>query len=133
MGDLVGTIIGTVGNVLDRIIPDKNKRAEAEESLKLALASNEFQLAIEQVKVNAIEAASNDKFTSRWRPFIGWICGTAFALHFVIFPILNWIVVLFGAPAIDIVFDMQSLMYALGGLVGLGGFRTFEKVKGVTK
>ena len=133
MGDLVGTIIGTVGSVLDRIIPDKNKRAEAEESLKLALASNEFQLAIEQVKVNAIEAASNDKFTSRWRPFIGWTCGTAFALHFVIFPVLNWFVVLFGAPAIDIVFDMQSLMYALGGLLGLGGFRTFEKVKGVTK
>ena len=133
MGDLVGTIIGTVGNVLDRIIPDKNKRAEAEESLKLALASNEFQLAIEQIKVNAIEAASEDKFTKRWRPFIGWTCGTAFALHFVIFPVLNWFVVLFGAPAINIVFDMQSLMYALGGLLGLGGFRTFEKVKGVTK
>jgi hypothetical protein len=133
MGDLVGTIIGTVGNVLDRIIPDKNKRAEAEESLRIALASNEFQLAIEQIKVNAIEAASEDKFTKRWRPFIGWTCGTAFALHFVIFPILNWFVVLFGAPAINIVFDMQSLMYALGGLLGLGGFRTFEKVKGVTK
>lgn len=133
MGDLVGTIIGTVGNVLDRIIPDKNKRAEAEESLRIALASNEFQLAIEQIKVNAIEAASDDKFTKRWRPFIGWTCGTAFALHFVIFPVLNWFVVLFGAPAINIVFDMQSLMYALGGLLGLGGFRTFEKVKGVTK
>jgi hypothetical protein len=133
MGDLVGTIIGTVGNVLDRIIPDKNKRAEAEESLRIALASNEFQLAIEQIKVNAIEASSDDKFTKRWRPFIGWTCGTAFALHFVIFPVLNWFVVLFGAPAINIVFDMQSLMYALGGLLGLGGFRTFEKVKGVTK
>lgn len=133
MGDLVGTIIGTVGNVLDRIIPDKNKRAEAEESLRIALASNEFQLAIEQIKVNAIEAASEDKFTKRWRPFIGWTCGTAFALHFVIFPVLNWFVVLFGAPAINIVFDMQSLMYALGGLLGLGGFRTFEKVKGVAK
>ena len=133
MGDLVGTIIGTVGNVLDRIIPDKNKRAEAEESLRIALASNEFQLAIEQIKVNAIEAASDDKFTKRWRPFIGWTCGTAFALHFVIFPVLNWFVVLFGAPAINIVFDMQSLMYALGGLLGLGGFRTFEKVKGVAK
>ena len=133
MGDLVGTIVGTVGNVLDRIIPDKNKRAEAEESLRIALASNEFQLAIEQFKVNAIEAASEDKFTKRWRPFIGWTCGTAFALHFVIFPVLNWFVVLFGAPAINIVFDMQSLMYALGGLLGLGGFRTFEKVKGVAK
>jgi len=133
MDGIVGTILGTVGNVLDRVIPDKNKRAEAEESLKLALASNEFQLAIEQIKVNAIEASSDDKFTKRWRPFIGWTCGTAFALHFVIFPVLNWVVVLFGAPAINIVFDMQSLMYALGGLLGLGGFRTFEKVKGVTK
>lgn len=133
MDGIVGTIISTVGNVLDRVVPDKNKRAEAEESLRIALASNEFQLALEQIKVNAIEAASDDKFTKRWRPFIGWTCGTAFALHFVIFPVLNWFVVLFGAPAINIVFDMQSLMYALGGLLGLGGFRTFEKVKGVTK
>jgi hypothetical protein len=133
MDGIVGTILSTIGSILDKVIPDTNKRKEAEEAFRLALESNEFQLAIEQIKVNAIEAASNDKFTSRWRPFIGWTCGTAFALHFVIFPILNWFVVLFGAPAINIVFDMQSLMYALGGLLGLGGFRTYEKIKGVTK
>ena len=133
MDGIVGTILGTIGSVLEKIIPDKNKRAEAEDAFRLALQSNEFQIALEQIKINAIEAASDDKFTKRWRPFIGWTCGTAFALHFVIFPILNWIVVLFGAPAINIVFDMQSLMYALGGLLGLGGFRTFEKIKGVTK
>ncbi len=133
MNGIVSTILGTVGSVLEKVIPDKNKRSEAEEAFRLALQSNEFQLAIEQIKINAIEAASEDKFTKRWRPFIGWTCGTAFALHFVIFPILNWFVVLFGASAINIVFDMQSLMYALGGLLGLGGFRTFEKIKGVTK
>lgn len=133
MNPLIDTILGTVGNVLDRVLPDKNKRAEAEEAFRLALESNEFNLAIEQIKVNAIEAASEDKFTKRWRPFIGWTCGTAFALHFVIFPILNWFVVLFGGSAINIVFDMQSLMYCLGGLLGLGGFRTYEKIKGVNK
>jgi hypothetical protein len=133
MNPLIDTILGTIGNVLDRVLPDKNKRAEAEEAFRLALESNEFNLAIEQIKVNAIEAASEDKFTKRWRPFIGWTCGAAFSLHFVIFPILNWIVALFGGPAINIIFDMQSLMYALGGLLGLGGFRTYEKIKGVTK
>ena len=133
MDGIVGTILGTIGNVLDRVIPDTNKRKEAEEAFRLALESNEFQLAIEQIKVNAIEAASDDNFTRRWRPFIGWTCGTAFALHFVIFPILNYFTVLFGYPPVAIVFDMQSLMYALGGLLGLGGFRTYEKIKGVTK
>lgn len=133
MDGLLGTILGTIGSVLEKIIPDKNKRAEAEEAFRLALQSNEFQLALEQIKVNAIEAGSDDNFTRRWRPFIGWTCGTAFALHFVIFPILNYFTVLFGYPAVSIVFDMQSLMYALGGLLGLGGFRTYEKIKGVTK
>ena len=130
MNGIVGTVLSTIGNVLDRVIPDKNKRAEAQEAMQLALQSNEFQLAIEQVKVNAIEASSGDNFTRRWRPFIGWTCGSAFALHFVVFPIFNYIIVLFGYQAIIIPFDMQSLMYALGGLLGLGGLRTYEKVKG---
>jgi hypothetical protein len=30
-------------------------------------------------------------------------------------------------------FDMQSLMTVLLGMLGLGGMRTFEKFKGVTK
>jgi hypothetical protein len=131
MDSIIGSILGTIGNVLDRIIPDKNKRAEAQEALQLALQSNEFQLAIEQIKVNAIEAQSENIFKSGWRPFIGWTCGSAFALHFVLFPIFNYFIVLFGYSAIAIPFDMQSLMYALGGLLGLGGFRTYEKMKGV--
>lgn len=129
---IIDTILGTIGTVLDRVIPDKNKRAEAQEALQSALQSNEFQLAIEQIKVNAIEAQSENIFKSGWRPFIGWTCGTAFALHFVIFPILNFFVALFGHPPISIAFDMQSLMYALGGLLGLGGMRTYEKMKGVS-
>lgn len=132
MNELAKMIFGSIGEVLDRIIPDKNKRAEAKEALEAALLSNEYNLAIEQIKVNAIEAQSENIFKSGWRPFIGWTCGTAFSLHFVIFPILNWFIVLFGHSAINIAFDMQSLMYALGGLLGLGGMRTYEKMKGVS-
>ena len=128
---IVDTILSTVGSVLDKVIPDTNKRQEAKEQLELAVSSQDFQLAIEQIKVNQIEAASDDKFTKRWRPFIGWNCGLSFSLHFVIFPVLNWIILLFGYPAIVVPFDMQSLMYALFGLLGLGSLRTYEKIKGV--
>lgn len=128
---IIDSVLDIGGKVLDRVIPDTNAREKAKEDLARELNGQDFQLAIEQIKVNAIEAASDDKFTKRWRPFIGWTCGLSFALHFVIFPILNWFVVVFGYPAIVVPFDMQSLMYALFGLLGLGGLRTYEKTKGV--
>lgn len=131
MDGIIGSILDIGGKIFDRVIPDKNAREEAKEELARAINQQEFQLAIEQIKVNAIEAASDDKFTKRWRPFIGWTCGLSFSLHFVMFPILNWFVLVFGYPAIIVPFDMQSLMYALFGLLGLGGLRTYEKTKGV--
>lgn len=128
---LIDSILDIGGKIFDRVIPDNNARAQAKEELARAINDQEFQLAIEQIKVNAIEAQSENILKSGWRPFIGWTCGSAFALHFVLFPIFNYFIVLFGYSAIAIPFDMQSLMYALGGLLGLGGFRTYEKLKGV--
>jgi len=51
---IIDTILGTIGTVLDRVIPDKNKRAQAQEALEAAASSQDFQLLIEQIKVNAI-------------------------------------------------------------------------------
>jgi hypothetical protein len=126
---IIDAIIGTIGNVLDRVIPDKNKRAEAQEALESAAASQDFQLLIEQIKVNAIEAQSDSFFKSGWRPSVGWICSVAFGLHFVIFPILNWFIMLFGQSAIIVPFQMDTLLTVLLGLLGLGTMRTIEKLK----
>ena len=120
---IIDAIIGTIGNVLDRVIPDKNKRAEAQEALESAAATQDFQLLIEQIKVNAIEAQSDSFFKS------GWICSVAFGLHFVIFPILNWFIMLFGQSAIIVPFQMDTLLTVLLGLLGLGTMRTIEKLK----
>lgn len=134
MDGIIGTILGTVGTVLDRVIPDKNKRAEAEESLKLALASNEFQLAIEQIKVNAIEAASADKFTSRWRPFIGWGCGFALLYAAILEPFIRFIaIVIFGYGGAFPVIDTDLTLQVLLGLLGLAGLRSWDKKNGTTK
>lgn len=126
---IIDAVIGTIGNVLDRVIPDKNKRAEAQEALETAAASQDFQLLIEQIKVNAIEAQSDNFFKSGWRPSVGWICSVAFGLHFVIFPILNWFIMLCGGQPILVPFQMDTLLTVLLGLLGLGTMRTIEKIR----
>jgi hypothetical protein len=125
---IIDGIISTIGTVLDKVIPDKNKRAEAQEALEAASASQDFQLLIEQIKVNAIEAQSDNFFKSGWRPSVGWICSIAFGLHFVIFPILNWFIMLCGQLPILVPFQMDTLLTVLLGLLGLGTMRTIEKL-----
>ena len=129
---IIDSVLSIGSTILDRVIPDKNAREAAKEELARAINDQDFQLALEQIKVNEAEASSDSIFKSGWRPAIGWVCGIAFSLHFVFFPILDWFLVLFGHTAIVIPFDMSTLMTVLGGLLGLGGLRTFEKMKGVS-
>jgi xanthine/uracil permease len=69
-----------------------------------------------------------------WRPFIGWVCGVALAWHFVLSPVIIFLAAWFNVvlPTLP-TFDMGSLMTVLMGMLGLGGLRTFEKSKGLTK
>jgi len=128
---LLDAIIGAVSTVLDRVIPDVNARQQAKAELSKIVLEDDFQLALAQVQTNEAEAQSDNIFKSGWRPGIGWICGIAFSLHFVIFPILNWFLILFHQTPITIPFDMNTLLTVLGGLLGIGGLRTIEKIKGV--
>jgi hypothetical protein len=91
-------------------------------------------IALAQIEVNKIEAQSPSFFKSSWRPFIGWVCGIAFAYHFVLQPFLIFGLTVYGIqiPSLP-VFDMSTLMTVLGGLLGLGTLRTYEKSKGLTR
>lgn len=126
---IIDSVVGIVGTVLEKVIPDTNKRKEAQEQLQTLLAGQEFQLAIEQIKVNAIEAQSDSFFKSGWRPSVGWICSVAFGLHFVILPLFNYFFMLFGQQPIIVPFQMDTLLTVLLGLLGMGTLRTFEKIK----
>tara|TARA_B100001287_G_scaffold101085_1_gene85006 strand:- start:31519 stop:31896 length:378 start_codon:yes stop_codon:yes gene_type:complete len=82
-----------------------------------------------QTKINEVEAQHRSMFVAGWRPFIGWICGLAFAYHFVAFPIVRTIY-----PDVEFpVLNTEPLFTVLMGMLGLGGLRTFEKLKGKTK
>jgi hypothetical protein len=83
-----------------------------------------------QTKINEIEAGHRTLFVAGWRPFIGWICGVALAYNFVIRDLFIWITKTTDAPP---ALQMEHLMTVLLGMLGLGGLRTFEKIKDKTK
>ena len=124
-------ILSVGSKILDRVIPDTNARDKAKEELAKAINDQDFQIVLAQLAVNAKEAESENIFKSGWRPFVGWTCGVAFALHFVGIPLCNVILVGISYKAIVIPFDMGTLMTVLGGLLGLGGMRTYEKINAV--
>jgi len=69
-------------------------------------------------------------FVAGWRPFIGWICGVALAYNFVIRDLFIWITKTTDAPP---PLQMEHLMTVLLGMLGLGGLRTYEKIKDKVK
>ena len=126
-------IIEIGARLLDKIIPDKDAREKAQAELIRAAQDQDFQLSLAQLEINKIEAENPSLYVSGWRPNIGWTCGVAFQLHFVVFPIINFILVALGQKEVNISFDMTTLLTVLGGLLGIGGLRTYEKIKGVTR
>ena len=131
---MLQALIGPVTGLLDKFVEDKDQKAQLAHEIATMAEKQAQELALAQIEVNKAEAASGTIFKGGWRPFIGWVCGVAFGYHFVIQPLLVFLVALMGwsIPTLP-AFDMASLMTVLGGLLGLGSLRTFEKYKGVTK
>ena len=132
LASILKGVIGPILGPLVEKIPDPNLRrklqAEAEQSLLAAMTG----VVMAQIEVNKTEAQHKSVFVAGWRPFVGWTCGVALAYNFVIRPLGMSIafyagVDLSGAPELDI----TELMTVLGGMLGLGTLRSFEKAKGV--
>jgi len=131
---MIQALIGPVTGLLDKFVEDKDaKNAMAHEIATMAeKAAHEAAMA--QVEVNKAEAQHRSIFVAGWRPFIGWVCGIALAYHFVLAPFIVFGVAWFDAEIPELpAFDMDSLMTVLLGMLGLGGMRSFEKAKGLTK
>ena len=105
---------------------------EQAKALEVALISADVQMAQGQVEINKIEAASPSFFKSGWRPAVGWVCVLALLYQFLGRPLLPWIfdVCMYSVKELPAL-DMGSLLTLLGGMLGLGGLRTFEKYKKV--
>ena len=127
-------LIGPVAGLLDKFIEDKDQKNKLAHEIATMSEKHAQELAKGQLEVNKAEASHRSAWVAGWRPFIGWVCGVALAWHFVLSPVIIFLAAWFSVtlPALP-EFDMGSLMTVLMGMLGLGGLRTFEKHKGLTK
>ena len=126
---LTDSVVGIAGKVLDKFIQDKDLKAKLQHEMDMQLHNANLA----QIDVNKAEAASGSIFIGGWRPFVGWVCGVAMLYHFLLQPIIVFTLSAAGITFDLPQFDMGSLMTILMGLLGLGGLRSFEKHKGITK
>ena len=136
--DPVSALLEIGSKVIDRVFPDPTAAASAklellklQQSGELAQMTAETELAKGQLKINEIEAASSSLLVSGWRPALGWICGAAFAWNWVGLPIANFALAVAEHPVNLLAADMSEMLPVLLGMLGLGGMRTLERVKGV--
>lgn len=128
---MIGQLIGPVTGLLDKFIEDKDQKAALAHDLATMAERHAQELAKGQLEINKAEAASGSIFKGGWRPFIGWVCGAAFAYHFILQPIIVFGVTVAGVTIPELPeFDMGTLMPVLMGMLGLGGLRTVEKLQG---
>jgi len=131
---MISALIGPVTGLLDKFIPDADEKARIAHELATMGEKHAQEALLAQLEINKAEAASGSVFKGGWRPAVGWVCASAFAYHFVLQPILLFVVALTGTALPTLPeFDMSTLLPVLGGMLGIGGLRSYEKKQGLTK
>lgn len=128
----------TFGKVLDKVFPDPAAKQAAQLQLLSLQQAGEFKqvdadlaMAKGQTDTNLAEAASSSLFKGGWRPFVGWVCGIGLGYDFVLRPPLAWASSGFWHIPVPPALDLSTILPLLGGLLGLGTLRTYERVNGV--
>jgi len=124
----IGTLFTSIREAITgKAIDDPIERAKIE----LQLEQLEQALKMGQIEINKVEASNPNWFIAGWRPFIGWVGGFALAYTFILSPIIQWGCKLYGLHIEPPVLDTAMLFNLVLAMLGLGGMRTFEKLKKV--
>src|SRR6185312_5726980 len=121
--ELANTIAGIVG----KFIPDPQAAAQASQAILTTLQASDAS----QNTVDAAEAANPDLFVSGWRPAVGWVCVAALVYSYLLVPIGMWAGYALGHPIPKPPVLDNNLWELMFGLLGMGGLRSWEKIKGV--
>jgi len=130
---LVPALLPALGTLIDRLIPDKAEAEKARNQLEAQLVTAANQAALAQVEVNKIEAGHSSVFVAGWRPSIGWVCAAGLAWAFVVAPVASWALMVLGIKAELPAIQFDHLFELVLAMLGIGGLRTFEKLRGVAR
>ncbi len=144
----IGEAIGNLALKIREAITGKSILDSKDQIALLSLANEMDRLKLQadaaliqgQLEINKAEAASSSVWKGGWRPYIGWICGTAVAMAYIpralvsviFWGIQCWSVIQAGGSALPPYpsMDLSELMTILGGMLGFGILRTVERTKG---
>ena len=123
---ILASLIAPVTSLLDKFIEDKDQKAILAHEIATLATRQAQEITLAQIETNQEEAKGN-WFQSSWRPATAWICVAGFAVNFLISPL--------AAPFGIVVpqADTSTMLPVLMGMLGLGGMRSYERVKGVGK
>jgi hypothetical protein len=119
---MIEQLIKPVSDILDKFVADKDLKLKLSHELEKEIVSlNKLQIELNK------EDAKGHWFQSSWRPATAWVCVAGFAINFLISPL--------AAPfGIDVPqADTSTMLPVLMGMLGLGGLRSYEKSKSLTK
>ena len=130
---ILTALVPALGTLVDRLIPDKAAAQRAKDEMEAALVKASNEAALAQVEVNKIEAGHSSVFVAGWRPAIGWVCAAALAWAFIVAPVATWGMAVFGVRETLPAIETDNLFELVLAMLGLGGLRTFEKMRGVAR
>jgi lipopolysaccharide export LptBFGC system permease protein LptF len=143
IGAVLPDVTATAKILVDRLVPDPAAREAAQKDLEQVISAREAAILQTvtaqneaQNTLNLAEAQGNDRYSSRWRPTLGWALVAAFIYQFLAAPIVTFLGSLAGV-AFGFAFPapptltVSDFMPVLLGMLGLGGMRTVERIQGV--
>jgi hypothetical protein len=133
-------LIAPVAAIIDKLIPDKEAAAKAKYELirleqdgQLAELGAMVELNRQQAQTNTAEAQHRSLFVAGWRPAVGWCCALGVFWHFVGYPLALFAASTAGYDGSIPELDTSVLLELIFAMLGMGGLRTYEKLKGKAK
>lgn len=129
---LLGPLLSLGKDLIDKFLPDPEKKREAEMELFRMAADGDLKQTIAQLEINAKEAAHPSLWVAGGRPFFLWIGGAGFGYAVLLQPMLSWLARIKGWPEPPLP-DVDLLWVVVSGLLGISSLRSVEKIKGAAK
>lgn len=122
--------INLASTVLNKFFPDADTKLKGELAQAASEITNQHQLELAQLQANVEQAKHPSIFVAGARPAAMWVGVFTLAYNSIGVSFFSWVALCFGLPSLPPIVDTAAIT-TLMGLLGLGGLRTVEKIKGV--
>lgn len=114
------SLLPALVDLVRKFIPDRAAQDAAIAEINTAVNAAAAQVGAAMVE----DSKSASRFNSGWRPALGWICALGLGMHYLFFPVAGMFIYV-KSPL-----DVGALLSLVTALLGLGGLRTVERIKG---